>query len=135
MSPLTCPQFVAQSLKSFGIQVVFGEVGIPITEIAFELQNESVRFISHRSEPPAVYAASCYAYLTTGKTSLPGIALTTGGPGFINGLSGLSHATINRWPLVLIAGSADRNLVGKGSFQVCTYNNAFKTSVAVACLY
>lgn len=115
---ITCSRLVAESLKSFDVRVVFGEVGIPITQIAFELQHVGVQFISHRSEGPATYAASCYAYLTTGTTFLPGFALTTGGPGFINALSGLSHATVNRWPFILIAGSADRHVVGKGAFQV-----------------
>lgn len=118
MSTLTCSQVIAQSLQRLGVKVVFGEVGIPITEIAFELQNADVQFISHRSEGPATYAASCYAFLTSGHSQLAGVALTTGGPGFVNALSGLSHATVNRWPLVIVSGSASRREVGKGSFQV-----------------
>lgn len=43
--------------------------------------------------------------------------LTTGGPGFVNTLAGLAHATVNRFPLVVIGGSCRTEHRGRGGFQ------------------
>lgn len=56
-----------------------------------------------------------FGYLT-GK---PGVCLTVPGPGMLNVMSGLGNALVNKWPMLLLSGSADANLDGSGSFQEC----------------
>ena len=58
-------------------------------------------------------AAAAAGYLT----GVPAALLTVSGPGLVNGLAGLAHASVNGWPMLLVAGSADRADVGRGAFQ------------------
>src|SRR5213078_3991639 len=41
----------------------------------------------------------------------PGICLTVSAPGFLNGLTALAHATTNCFPMILISGSSEREIV------------------------
>lgn len=106
-------KLVAQSLKKLGVTVVFGIVGIPIVEVGEAFIKEGIRFISFRNEQSAAYAASAYGYLT-GK---PGVLLVVGGPGVMHVLSGIFNSKANRWPLLVLAGSAGFHEIHKGAFQ------------------
>lgn len=66
------------------------------------LQAAGIRFISFRNEQAAGYAAAAAGFLT----GRPAALLTVSGPGVLHGLPGAAHATVNTWPLLLIAGSA-----------------------------
>ena len=44
-------------------------------------------------------------------TKKPGICLTVSAPGFLNGLTALAHATTNCFPMILISGSSEREIV------------------------
>lgn len=105
--------YIAQIIADLGVTVVFGLVGIPIIEVADALQAQNVRFIGFRNEQAASYAASAYGYLT-GK---PGVLLIVGGPGLVHGLAGAFNSASNHWPLMVLAGSIDRDARYKGGFQ------------------
>lgn len=104
---------VAMSLARAGIKHMFGVVGIPVTSLANRAVSLGVRFIAFHNEQSAGYAASSYGYLTR----RPGILLTVSGPGCVHGLAGISNAAANCWPMVLISGSSDQSLIGRGDFQ------------------
>jgi oxalyl-CoA decarboxylase len=63
--------------------------------------------LSFRHEQNAGYAAAIAGYLT----KKPGICLTVSAPGFLNGLTALAHATTNCFPMILISGSSEREVV------------------------
>ena len=63
--------------------------------------------LSFRHEQNAGYAASIAGFLT----KKPGICLTVSAPGFLNGLTALAHATTNCFPMILISGSSEREIV------------------------
>ncbi len=44
------PAFIAKCFKSFGIEVIFGIVGIPITNTVAAAQKEKIKFIGMRNE-------------------------------------------------------------------------------------
>src|SRR5438874_1556332 len=44
-------------------------------------------------------------------TQKPGICLTVSAPGFLNGLTALANATTNCFPMILISGSSEREVV------------------------
>ncbi len=44
-------------------------------------------------------------------TKKPGICLTVSAPGFLNGLTALANATTNCFPMILISGSSEREIV------------------------
>ncbi len=71
------------------------------------LQAEGMRMISFRHEANAGNAAAIAGFIT-GK---PGICLTVSAPGFLNGLVPLANATTNCWPMILISGSSEREIV------------------------
>ncbi|KAM5465252.1 hypothetical protein MauCBS54593_006498 [Microsporum audouinii] len=113
MSHPTGAQAIARALKNLGVTVIFGIVGIPIVEIAEEAINLGIRFIAFRNEQACSYAASVYGYIT-GK---PGVCLVVGGPGVLHAMAGIGNASVNAFPLLVLAGSAETTLVTKGGFQ------------------
>jgi oxalyl-CoA decarboxylase len=100
-------QLVIDALKLNGIDTIFGLPGIPITDLTRRLQAAGLRVISFRHEQNAGYAASIAGFMT-GK---PGICLTVSAPGFLNGLTALANATTNCFPMILISGSSEREIV------------------------
>ncbi|KAL0424040.1 UNVERIFIED_CONTAM: 2-hydroxyacyl-CoA lyase [Sesamum radiatum] len=105
--------FVAMCLARAGVDKMFGVVGIPVTSLANRAVALGVRFIAFHNEQSAGYAASAYGYLTR----RPGVLLTVSGPGCVHGLAGLSNATANAWPMVMISGSSEQSFTGRGDFQ------------------
>ncbi len=98
---------VIDALKLNGIDTIFGLPGIPITDLTRKAQAAGMRVISFRHEQNAGYAASIAGFMT-GK---PGICLTVSAPGFLNGLTALANATTNCFPMILVSGSSEREIV------------------------
>jgi len=98
---------VIEALKLNGIDTIFGLPGIPITDLTRKAQAAGIRVISFRHEQSAGYAASIAGFMT----QKPGICLTVSAPGFLNGLTALAHATTNCFPMILISGSSEREVV------------------------
>jgi len=100
-------QLVIDALKLNGIDTIYGLPGIPITDLTRRAQGAGMRVLSFRHEQNAGYAASIAGFLT----QKPGICLTVSAPGFLNGLNALAHATVNCFPMILISGSSEREIV------------------------
>ncbi len=98
---------VIDALKLNGIDTIFGLPGIPITDFARKAQAQGLRVISFRHEQNAGNAAAIAGFMT----QKPGICLTVSAPGFLNGLTALSNATTNCFPMILISGSSEREIV------------------------
>jgi len=98
---------VIEALKLNGIDTVYGLPGIPITDLSRKMQAEGVRFVAFRHEQSAGNAAAAAGFLT----QKPGICLTVSAPGFLNGLTALANATTNCFPMILISGSSEREIV------------------------
>jgi len=98
---------VIEALKLNGIKTIYNVPGIPITDLGRMAQAAGIRVISFRHEQNAGYAAAIGGFLT----KAPGICLTVSAPGFLNGLTALAHATTNCFPMILISGSSEREIV------------------------
>jgi oxalyl-CoA decarboxylase len=98
---------VIDALKLNGINTIYGVPGIPITDLGRMAQAASMRVISFRHEQNAGNAAAIAGFLT----KKPGICLTVSAPGFLNGLTALANATTNCFPMILISGSSEREVV------------------------
>jgi oxalyl-CoA decarboxylase len=98
---------VIDALKLNGLDTVYGVPGIPITDLGRMLQAAGIRVLSFRHEQNAGYAAAIAGFLT----KKPGVCLTVSAPGFLNGLTTLAHATVNCFPMILISGSSEREIV------------------------
>lgn len=95
------------ALKMNDVKTIYGVPGIPITDLGRMAQAAGIRVLSFRHEQNAGNAAAIAGYLT----KKPGICLTVSAPGFLNGLTALAHATTNCWPMILISGSSEREVV------------------------
>ena len=115
---------VIDALKLNDIDTIFGLIGIPITDLARLAQAEGMRFISFRHEQHAGNAAAIAGYMT----QKPGICLTVSAPGFLNGLTALANATTNCFPMILISGSSEREIVDlqQGDYEEMDQLNAAK---------
>src|SRR6201989_2070119 len=98
---------IIEALKLNGIETIYGVPGIPITDFGRMAQAAGIRVLSFRHEQNAGYAAAIAGFLT----KKPGICLTVSAPGFLNGLTALAHATTNCFPMILISGSSEREIV------------------------
>src|SRR5215472_16706849 len=98
---------VIDALKLNGVETIYGVPGIPITDFGRMAQAAGIRVISFRHEQNAGYAASIAGFLTR----KPGVCLTVSAPGFLNGLTALAHATTNCFPMILMSGSSEREIV------------------------
>jgi len=98
---------VIDALKLNGIDTIFGLPGIPITDLTRKAQAAGMRVIAFRHEQNAGFAASIAGFMT----QKPGICLTVSAPGFLNGLTALANATTNCFPMILISGSSEREVV------------------------
>ncbi|MEK9751972.1 MAG: oxalyl-CoA decarboxylase, partial [Rhodospirillaceae bacterium] len=98
---------VIDALKLNGIETIYNVPGIPITDLGRFMQAEGMRVLSFRHEQHAGYAAAIAGFLT----QKPGVCMTVSAPGFLNGLTALAHATTNCYPMILISGSSEREIV------------------------
>ena len=98
---------VIDALKLNGLTTIYGVPGIPITDFGRLAQAAGIRVLSFRHEQHAGHAAAIAGYLT----QKPGICLTVSAPGFLNGLTALANATTNCFPMILISGSSEREIV------------------------
>ncbi len=98
---------IIDALKLNGLTTIYGVPGIPISDFGRMAQAEGIRVISFRHEQNAGNAAAIAGFLT----KKPGICLTVSAPGFLNGLTALANATTNCFPMILISGSSEREIV------------------------
>ncbi|MGJ5136017.1 oxalyl-CoA decarboxylase [Bradyrhizobium sp. HKCCYLRH1030] len=98
---------VIDAMKLNGIDTIYNVPGIPITDLGRMAQAEGIRVLSFRHEQNAGYAAAIAGFLTR----KPGVCLTVSAPGFLNGLTALAHATTNCFPMILVSGSSEREIV------------------------
>src|ERR1700694_1705195 len=98
---------IIDALKLNGLNTIYGVPGIPITDFGRMAQAARIRAISFRHEQNAVNAAAIAGYLT--KTT--SVCLPVPAPGFLNGLTALANSTTNCFPMILISGSSEREIV------------------------
>src|SRR5712672_1063023 len=98
---------VIDAMKLNGLNTIYGVPGIPITDLGRHAQAAGIRVLSFRHEQNAGYAAAIAGFLT----KKPGVCLTVSAPGFLNGLTALAHATTNCFPMILVSGSSEREVV------------------------
>jgi oxalyl-CoA decarboxylase len=98
---------IIDALKLNDLTTIYGVPGIPITDFGRMAQAAGIRVISFRHEQNAGNAAAIAGFLT----KKPGVCLTVSAPGFLNGLTALANATTNCFPMILISGSSEREIV------------------------
>src|SRR6201995_5336200 len=98
---------IIDALKLNDVKTIYGVPGIPITDFGRMAQAAGIRVFYPRREKKAGNPPAITGFLT----KKPGICLTVSAPGFLNGLTALAHATTNCFPMILISGSSEREIV------------------------
>ncbi len=121
---------LARALKNVGIENVYGLVGIPITEAAYLIQGQGIRFVGFRHEQQAGMAAATDGFLT----KKPGVLMTVSSLGFLNGLTATANATVNCYPMIQISGASDPTMVdmNMGTYEQLDQFNTAKPLVKAA---
>ena len=90
---------VMEALRSYGIDTVFGIPGTHNLEFYRPLEALGIRAVTARHEQGAGYAADGWSL----QTGLPGVVLTTSGPGLLNALSAAGTAFCESRPMIILA--------------------------------
>ncbi len=121
---------LARALRLLGIDAMYGLVGIPVTDFAYLVQKEGIRFVGFRHEQQAGMAAATHGYLTR----TPGVLLTVSSLGFLNGLTATANATVNCYPMIQISGSSEREPIdlNQGNYEALDQLSIAKPLVKAA---
>jgi acetolactate synthase-1/2/3 large subunit len=104
---------MAEYLKARGIDTLFTLTGGHVFPLLDGCIDAGVRVVDTRHEQAAAFAAEGWA-LRTGK---PAAYLVTAGPGFVNAVTGLAHASVTLAPTLCIAGASGTKEDDKGAPQ------------------
>lgn len=95
---------VMATLRAYGVDTVFGIPGTHNLELYRPLAELGIRPVTTRHEQGAGYAADGWSQ----RTGLPGVVITTSGPGLLNALSAAGTAFAESRPMILIAPGPER---------------------------
>lgn len=90
---------VMETLAAYGIDTVFGIPGTHNLEFYRPLTALGIRAVTTRHEQGAGYGADGWSL----QTGLPGVVLTTSGPGLLNALSAAGTAFCESRPMIILA--------------------------------
>lgn len=115
---------IVDTMKLNGLDTIYGVAGIPVTDLMRLAQSKGIKYIGFRHEQSAGNAAAAAGFLT----QKPGVCMTVSAPGFLNGLTALANATVNCFPMILVSGSSDRNIIDleQGDYEELDQMNAAK---------
>lgn len=95
----TTARAVLETLRGYGIDTVFGIPGTHSLEFYRPLRELGIRPITTRHEQGASYGVDGWSQVR----GLPGVVITTSGPGLLNSLSGAATAYAESRPMILLS--------------------------------
>jgi thiamine pyrophosphate-dependent acetolactate synthase large subunit-like protein len=98
------------ALEAHGVTVVFGLPGVHALPVWDALATSGIRAVTVRHEQAAAFAAVAYGRLT----GVPGVCLTSTGPGAMNALAGIGEADASSTPVLHVTSQIPTRLVGSG---------------------
>jgi len=99
---------VIETLRSLGVDTVFGIPGTHNLELYRHLTRLGIEHITPRHEQGAGYAADAYARVS----GRPGVVITTAGPGLTNVITAAATAYADSIPMLVISPGVPRGLRG-----------------------
>ncbi|WP_125100179.1 thiamine pyrophosphate-binding protein [Leucobacter chromiireducens] len=90
---------VIETIKNYGVDAVFGIPGTHNLEFYRPLAEFGIRAVTSRHEQGAGYAADGWSL----QTGMPGVVITTSGPGLLNALSAAGTAYAESRPMIILA--------------------------------
>ncbi|MFT3874198.1 MAG: thiamine pyrophosphate-binding protein [Nocardioides sp.] len=104
IDPMNAGHAVLAVIAGYGVDTVFGIPGTHNLEFYRHVGRLGIRPITTRHEQGAGYAAEAWAR----RTGLPGVVITTSGPGLLNVLSAAGTAFCESRPMIVLAPGAPR---------------------------
>ena len=109
---MTGGQAIARTLKSYGVDTIFGLPGVQLDntfDALYDLQDD-ITVLNTRHEQATAYMAMGYAQ-STGKI---GVCLIVPGPGLLNTTAALSTAYATNTPVLALSGQVNSDQIEKG---------------------
>ncbi len=103
MTQQTNAEIIAKELYEAGVRYVFGQPGGEVVDLMEALAQAGIEFVLMGHESAAALAAGTMGWAT----DIPGVCLTTLGPGACNLTLGLGEALLERHPLLAISARTD----------------------------
>ncbi|MFS0910795.1 thiamine pyrophosphate-binding protein [Microbacterium sp. 179-I 3D2 NHS] len=95
----TAGRAVLETIRAYGVTAVFGIPGTHNLELYRPLAELGIRAVTNRHEQGAGYGADGWAQ----QTGLPGVVITTSGPGLQNAMSAIGTAFCESRPLIVLS--------------------------------
>jgi acetolactate synthase-1/2/3 large subunit len=112
---------IARYLAAAGVRHIFGYPGDPSVELLETARREGMEFILARREGTAGLMAEAYGQLT----GLPGVCMSTLGPGSSNLTNAVAGAFLDRVPMIAISGQIETRRIRTFTHQVLDHNAMF----------
>jgi len=112
VAEMTGGQAIARTLRSYGVDTIFGLPGVQLDntfDALYDMQDD-IRVLNTRHEQATAYMALGYAQ-STGKI---GVCLVVPGPGLLNATAALSTAYATNTPVLALSGQVDSSQIEKG---------------------
>ena len=112
MPEMTGGQAIASTLRSYGVDTIFGLPGVQLDNIFDALYDlrDDIKVLNTRHEQATAYMALGYAQ-STGKI---GVFLVVPGPGLLNTTAALSTAYATNTPVLALSGQVHSHQIEKG---------------------
>lgn len=95
----TAGRAVLETIRGYGVDAVFGIPGTHNLELYRPLADLGIRVVTNRHEQGSGYGADGWAQ----QTGLPGVVITTSGPGLQNAMSAIGTAFCESRPLLVLS--------------------------------
>lgn len=95
----TAGRAVLETIRGYGVDAVFGIPGTHNLELYRPLADLGIRVVTNRHEQGSGYGADGWAQ----QTGLPGVVITTSGPGLQNAMSAIGTAFCESRPLLVVS--------------------------------
>lgn len=105
---------MVKALENEGVKYIFGIPGEENLDFLNSLIGSSIQLILTRHEQAAGFMAATYGRLT----GLPGVCLSTLGPGATNFVTAAAYAQLGAMPMVMLAGQKPIRTSKQGRFQI-----------------
>lgn len=116
----TVAQAIADVVMSAGIDVAYCLPGEETIDLLGAFDEVGIELVVTRHEQHAAFMAATHGRLT----NQPGVVVTTLGPGATNAMTGLAHAQMCGFPMLMICGQKAIRNEREGSFQVIDFVSA-----------
>ncbi|QIG40950.1 thiamine pyrophosphate-binding protein [Microbacterium sp. 4R-513] len=123
----TAGRAVMETIRAYGVTTIFGIPGTHNLELYRPLAELGIRAVTNRHEQGSGYGADGWAQ----QTGLPGVVITTSGPGLQNAMSAIGTAFCESRPLLVISPGVPR---GEEFRDVGTLHETKDASAMVAAI-